>query len=182
LEQSDTRQETDSTTRIRGCYTRTEKDLKTKHAWKACARHSCARPKKNSATYRTYESGHLERTYSNLLAAMNLKALDSTGLRSLWKTSPSLNLLTFDLDQPSELSLLRLCARLGACLGGSLVDIRRTRHGYHVRAYTYNNPNFNPQLLRREIGDDPIRISLDEKRPPGFRQVLFNQKTVHYQR
>ena len=62
-----------------------------------------------------------------------------------------------------------------------MVDIRRTRHGWHVRAYFIGaelDAAEDTEVARSRllIGDDSTRVKLDTRRPVWARQVLFNRK------
>lgn len=60
-----------------------------------------------------------------------------------------------------------------------MVDIRRTRHGWHVRAWMETSET-DDSLLRNRLyyGDDANRIKFDSIRPIWARNVLFNEKEV----
>ena len=58
-----------------------------------------------------------------------------------------------------------------------MVDIRRSRHGWHVRAYYLEGDgDLDVKEARLLAGDDAMRVRLDDKRPVWARQVLFNWK------
>ena len=59
-----------------------------------------------------------------------------------------------------------------------MVDIRRTRHGWHVRAYLIGDTLAGDEIEteRLLIGDDSTRVKLDARRPVWARQVLFGRK------
>ena len=57
------------------------------------------------------------------------------------------------------------------------VEIYRTKKGYHIIAYGSTLTESQVTRLRRTLGDDPVRVEIDEvKHPLQPRQVLWNVK------
>jgi len=85
--------------------------------------------------------------------------------------------VTIDLDTKNQLTLLKTLFNLAYFTGKRTVDIlvEETRKGYHLTAYT--PLDFDSVIfLRKLLGDDPVRIKLDEKRKFKVKNVLWTVK------
>lgn len=59
----------------------------------------------------------------------------------------------------------------------SRVELRRTRHGYHIVASGSGMSTYEIDTLRMSLGDDPLRVAIDMvKHPLQPRQVLWKVK------
>lgn len=83
-----------------------------------------------------------------------------------------------DIDGENQLQLLKSWFNAHAFFPKAKIEIKRTGHGYHIRIFQEHSieQNFH---VRRNLGDDPTRIFLDEFRVrvvPEWIDTLFNSK------
>ena len=83
--------------------------------------------------------------------------------------------VTVDLDYPSELQFLRTFFALKQFT--KVIEVFRTRKGYHFQAYDF--PKMSEKELyefRRVLGDDENRVFFDEELHGKPEQVLFTRR------
>ena len=83
--------------------------------------------------------------------------------------------VTVDLDYPSELQFLKVFFTLK--LFTNIIEVFRTKKGYHLQAYDF--PELTEGELyefRRFLGDDENRVFFDEELHGKPEQVLFTRR------
>lgn len=85
--------------------------------------------------------------------------------------------VTVDLDEPSELQLLKAYFNLRYYC--PVVNIERSPNlkGYHLEGWEVRN-RAEEDVLRRMCGDDPHRLRFDEESPLKPKRILFNRKVT----
>ena len=84
--------------------------------------------------------------------------------------------VTIDLDSRDWLPAVRIFYLLKYFFGNAY--IRRTRRGYHLKAYA--PISYEESLrLRQALGDDPVRVKLDSERCRKPKQILWTMKEKH---
>ena len=88
--------------------------------------------------------------------------------------------VTIDLDDQSLLSFIITITK-GYIMLKRLPDLtRRTKKGYHLIWRHLNISQNKSYILRKFIGDDKNRLSLDMSSKKRIKQILFTTKKVTY--
>lgn len=83
--------------------------------------------------------------------------------------------VTVDYDEITELDLVRMFYNLRYVAGNAWVR-RSVFRGFHLKAHGLPISFEKSLELRKQFRDDPVRISLDEKRLKKAKQVLWTGK------
>ena len=71
--------------------------------------------------------------------------------------------ICLDLDAKNQLQLLKTYFNAKAMFPNSPIELKETEQGFHIRIFKNHSVHENFQT-RMTLGDDPMRISIDEKR------------------
>ena len=70
--------------------------------------------------------------------------------------------ISIDLDSKARFRLLKTYFNLQYLFRGKPVIVEETRHGYHVKVVDVDRTIQQNLMVRRGLGDDPLRIKYDE--------------------